>query len=40
VARTGIDEDGRLWAELRSGEIVFTDSTLYRNLSIEAETVA
>lgn len=40
VAKTGIDEEGRRWAELRSGEIVLADSTPYRNLTIEAETVA
>ena len=37
VAKSGIDGDGQRWAELRSGEIVYPDSTSYRNLSIEAE---
>lgn len=37
VGKSGIDGDGQRWAELRSGEIVYPDSTSYRNLSIEAE---
>ncbi len=37
VGKSGIDGDGHRWAELRSGEIVYPDSTSYRNLSIEAE---
>jgi acetolactate synthase small subunit len=37
VGKSGIDGDGQRWAELRSGEIVYSDSTSYRNLTIEAE---
>ena len=37
VGKSGIDGDGQRWAELRSGEIVYPDSTSYRNLTIEAE---
>lgn len=37
VGKSGIDGDGHRWAELRSGEIVYPDSTSYRNLTIEAE---
>ena len=37
VAKTDIGDDGQKWAELRNGEIVYTDTTSYRNLTIEAE---
>ena len=37
VGKSGIDGDGQRWAELRSGEIVYSDTTSYRNLTIEAE---